>query len=284
MTSVIIPAFNEETVIGRTLDSLIESIGDSPAEILVVCNACNDRTAEIARSYGQRVQVIETTKGGKCNAINLGEKNAKTFPRIYLDADITVSPTFFADIENALCGTPIHAAWPNVAYDTEDSSWLVAGFYRVWTTLPYNRPGRIGVGVYAVSETGRATFGSFPNIISDDGYFRGLFDPEKRLVVHSCHTFVLAPRDLRSLVAVRVRSRMGVQQLHRDYPELMKRHSSKQELTWKSYLPCLKPGVLAFFPVYFAVVLLTKISAFRKLRQNEDSAIWNRDLSQRSTS
>ena len=138
MTSVIIPAFNEEAVIGRTLASLLESIGDRPAEVIVVCNGCQDRTAEVAHRFASRVTVIETPQGGKCNAINLGEQYGKTFPRIYLDADISVSPTFFADLEAAFDDTDVDAAWPSVHYDLNRCSWLVAGFYRVWTALPYN--------------------------------------------------------------------------------------------------------------------------------------------------
>lgn len=281
MTSVIIPAFNEEAVIGRTLASLLASVGDREVEIIVVCNACHDGTAEVAREYGPKVTVIETPQGGKCNAINLGEQSAKTFPRIYLDADITVSPTFFSDLEAALVDSSADVAWPSVRYDVSQSSWLVAGFYRVWTTLPYNRPGRIGVGAYAISEAGRAKFGKFPNIISDDGYVRGLFEAEERRLVDTCHTVVLPPRDLRSLVAVRVRSRMGVQQLHRDHPEVMRRHSAKRELRWQDYFGCLRPSVLPFLPLYAAVIVLTKWLAKRKLRQGGHRASWNRDLSQR---
>ena len=188
-----------------------------------------------------KVTVIETPQGGKCNAINLGEQQAQTFPRIYLDADITVSPSFVDEMENAFGDPGVYAAWPDVRYDLSESGWLVAGFYRVWTALPYNRPGRIGVGAYAVSEAGRATFGPFPNIISDDGYIRGLFEADKRRIVGSCHTVVLPPRNLQSLVSVRIRSRMGVDQLRREHPEVMRRHSTTQELNWRDATKMFAP-------------------------------------------
>lgn len=281
MTSVIIPAYNEAAVIGRTLESVLASVGDSPVEVVVVCNACDDDTAEIARRYEPKVTVIETPRCGKCNAINLGEQHAKTFPRIYLDADITVSSTFVADLEKALGESSVDAAWPGVRYELSESSWPVAAFYRVWTAMPYNRPGRIGVGAYAVSESGRSKFGQFPDIISDDGYVRGLFEADKRRIVESCHTVVLPPKDLRSLIAVRVRSRMGVYGLRQSHPEVMNRHRSRGQFRLADYLACLHPAVLVSAPIYAVVTLLTKYKARRRLGAQQPKLNWDRDLSQR---
>ena len=51
MTTVIIPAHNEESEIARCLDALRPS--DRPAElqVIVVCNGCTDGTASVARSF-----------------------------------------------------------------------------------------------------------------------------------------------------------------------------------------------------------------------------------------
>ena len=49
--SIVIPAHNEEAVIGRLLRSLSDRKEND--EIIVVCDGCSDRTAEIAaRSPG----------------------------------------------------------------------------------------------------------------------------------------------------------------------------------------------------------------------------------------
>ena len=68
--SVIIPANNEEALLGACLESLLAS--DSPAccvEIVVVANGCKDKTAEIARQFqthfearGWRLKVLELVK------------------------------------------------------------------------------------------------------------------------------------------------------------------------------------------------------------------------------
>ena len=57
LISVIIPAHNEETYIVRCIDSVRRAAqrvsGDT--EIVVVCNRCTDRTAELAAANGARV-------------------------------------------------------------------------------------------------------------------------------------------------------------------------------------------------------------------------------------
>ena len=55
--SVIVPAHNEEKYIARCICSIKAAAkyygGD--VEIIVVCNRCTDRTAEIAKKHGARV-------------------------------------------------------------------------------------------------------------------------------------------------------------------------------------------------------------------------------------
>ena len=80
--SVIIPAHNEESVIERTLLSLPPNV-----QKIVVCNACNDSTAEIAKKYAK---VLEVQKKSVSYARNLGVQHAKHDKLIFLDADTTV--------------------------------------------------------------------------------------------------------------------------------------------------------------------------------------------------
>ena len=41
---------------------------------------------------------------------------------------------------------------------------MVRAFYRVFKELPYVRDGLIGLGVYGISEMGRARFDQFPEL------------------------------------------------------------------------------------------------------------------------
>lgn len=60
--SVVIPAFNEEKFIGKTLESLQHQDYPGVFEIIVVDNASTDNTAAIAKQYGAKV-VYQPIKG-----------------------------------------------------------------------------------------------------------------------------------------------------------------------------------------------------------------------------
>ncbi len=102
MTAIIIPAHNEAARIDATLQAVLSSIGDEGVQVIVVCNGCNDDTADRARQYAPRVCVLETTVASKTNALNLGDEAASSFPRIYLDADVIVSKSLVSDLVRAL--------------------------------------------------------------------------------------------------------------------------------------------------------------------------------------
>ena len=86
LASIVIPAHNEEAVLARCLRVLLAGSLPGELDVIVVANACTDRTAEIAREAG--VRVLETSTPGKANALRLGDAECVTFPRIYVDADI----------------------------------------------------------------------------------------------------------------------------------------------------------------------------------------------------
>ena len=60
--SVVIITFNEESNIGRTLQSVQSLVADGKGEIIVVDSGSTDRTVEIAKSFGAKV-FVEAWKG-----------------------------------------------------------------------------------------------------------------------------------------------------------------------------------------------------------------------------
>ncbi len=57
------PCHNEEKNLGAALERLLtQTVEPSPRDILVICDRCTDRTAEIARNFGARVIVKNWTK------------------------------------------------------------------------------------------------------------------------------------------------------------------------------------------------------------------------------
>lgn len=82
--SVVIPAHNEERFIGEAIAS-IYSQTLLPSEVIVVADACSDRTAEIAADLG--IEPIEINKRCMSAALNIAVRRA-TQPWIaLLDAD-----------------------------------------------------------------------------------------------------------------------------------------------------------------------------------------------------
>jgi glycosyltransferase involved in cell wall biosynthesis len=99
--SVIIPAFNEDRLIERSLQSVAISIGANQkpgftSEIIVVDNNSTDNTAELARQAGARVVFEPINQIGR--ARNTGAAHATGDWLLFLDADSLLSPGLFADI------------------------------------------------------------------------------------------------------------------------------------------------------------------------------------------
>jgi hypothetical protein len=67
--SVIVPAYNEEKVIQKTLESMIETKYPRK-EIIFVDDGSKDRTLEIAKQFKKDVIVLHKENGGKASALN----------------------------------------------------------------------------------------------------------------------------------------------------------------------------------------------------------------------
>jgi len=92
LVSFIVPAWNEEAVLGRTLDALKTAAQRLavPHEILVVEDASSDRTAEIGRERGARV--ISINRRQIAAARNAGAGAAGGGLLVFVDADTSVNP------------------------------------------------------------------------------------------------------------------------------------------------------------------------------------------------
>lgn len=90
--SIIVPAYNEEAWLPRSLAALRTAMDAAgrPGEMIVVDNASDDRTVEIARSAGARV-VSEPVRQIS-RARNAGGRQAAGAVLIFVDADTLVPP------------------------------------------------------------------------------------------------------------------------------------------------------------------------------------------------
>lgn len=278
MPSIIIPAHNEEKVIARCLRELTADSALEGAEIFVVCNGCSDKTAEIASQFaGVRAVSIDTAS--KIAALNEGDRLATQFPRVYLDADVLVSGESLKKAMRGLELLGVEVVAPRLRVDLSGSNIFVNAFYAVWLKLPYFAANHmVGSGIYILSEAGRARFGKFPQIISDDGYVRSLFKPGERKTVGDSHFTIFAPKSLASLIKIKTRARFGNMQVVRQFPgsELGGENSLKSLVA----LILKKPYLLPAAVIYVYTQWLTKLKSRKKFRE-QDFGTWERDESTR---
>ena len=100
--SVIIPAFNEEAFLPRTLSYLQESMRkiEEKGEIIVIDNNSSDRTAAIAGDYGALLVFEEVNQISR--ARNAGARIAKGEYLIFLDADTLLDHSLIRSALDAL--------------------------------------------------------------------------------------------------------------------------------------------------------------------------------------
>ena len=208
VASVIIPAHNEAEVIGRCLDALFAGIEPAELEVIVVCNGCADDTAALARSSGHPVRVIELRTASKVSALREGDMAARTFPRLYLDADVVLSGSSARKVAERLNAGAV-AARPPVVYSSSQSSAPVRRYFRARSQMPSLLGSLWGAGVYGLSAAGRGRFGDFPDVTADDLWVNLLFELDEVEIVDCEPVVVSVPRRTRDLVCVLRRTYKG---------------------------------------------------------------------------
>ncbi|WP_027577861.1 glycosyltransferase [Bradyrhizobium sp. Ai1a-2] len=278
MISIVVPAHNESAVIARTLRPWVEGPGSEDISVVVVCNGCTDDTAGVARRFGSPVRVIESEIASKTHALNLGDQNSDSFPRIYIDADILISLDAIRALARRLERGDVLAVAPTPEIDLSGCSWMVRQYFSVRSRLPSAGQGIGGSGVYALSEAGRRRFTQFPDVIADDTYVRIQFKPEERETLTSVKSTVFPARTIRQLIAVRSRAHAGTFELARRFPELSANKGKTNNRTLIGLLkdPRLWPGLA----IYFGVNILARWRAAARSRAKAPR--WQRDDTSRS--
>jgi len=96
MISVIVPAYNAEATLPRTLDSLLAQT-DRRWEAVIVNDGSFDATLEIAIDYAQRdkrFKIVHQENGGTASALNAGVQASTEAFITHLDADDELLPHF----------------------------------------------------------------------------------------------------------------------------------------------------------------------------------------------
>ena len=90
MISFIVPAYNEERLLGATLQAInaVAQVLDEPCEVIVVDDGSTDRTADIGREHG--AQVVAVAHRQIAATRNAGARAARGDVFIFVDADTLV--------------------------------------------------------------------------------------------------------------------------------------------------------------------------------------------------
>lgn len=277
MISIVVPAHNEGSVIARTLGTWAGQIGSESIEVVVVCNGCTDDTASIARRFSPMAHVVETEVANKIHALNLGDQVASGFPRIYIDADIVITVEAIIALTRRLEEGEVLAVAPTADINLAKCSLFVRKYYEIRSMLPSSKEGIGGSGVYALSETGRNRFSSFPDVIADDLYIRQLFKPAERETLPFVKSTVFPPRTIAQLIKVRTRVYAGTHELDRVFPLLRvnKGRANNRAIIGRFRYASLWPGLL----VYCYVNIMARFIS--RFRSRIASHIWQRDETSR---
>ena len=128
--SVVIPAYNEEAYLPKTLSFLNESLSAiSDAEVIVVDNESTDSTRRMAAGYSARIVDEPEHNIGKVR--NTGGESASGDVIVFLDADTIVRPGLFEKIVQVMSDKKCLGGSVKVEYETANRGW-VRLFMKSW--------------------------------------------------------------------------------------------------------------------------------------------------------
>jgi len=226
--AVLIPAYNEETVIVRTIRSVLNSDYKN-LHVIVIDDGSSDHTAEVAcKAYAAEiaagmVQVLTKPNGGKAAALNYALDRLKEEIYVGIDADTVIAPDAISKLiphfedprigamaGNAKVGNRVNlwTRWQALEYITSQNFdrralalfhivTVVPGAIGAWRTAPVKAAG--GYPVNTVAEDADLTMNLLEQGLRVDYEDRSL-------------AFTEAPIDMKGLMRQRFRWSFGILQ------------------------------------------------------------------------
>ncbi len=275
--TILIPAFNEEALIARTLVRVSEGMEPGEFQVVVICNGCKDDTAAAAQRALTWAQVIETTTPGKTNALNVGHETARAPVRIYMDADLDVDVQTLRALVAPIEAGQASATYGHMAVDVSNSSFAVRCFYRVWALSPYLAEGKFG-GLFALSAAQAELLHPLPRVTADDEFIRRNVCARQAIAVESCSFKIHAPSSLGDLLKIRRRSLRGTRELDQLGLAALETGGTMSGVSILRSLTS-RPHLWVSALVYYAVAILVR--AVLWLEDPDRAPRWERDDSSR---
>jgi cellulose synthase/poly-beta-1,6-N-acetylglucosamine synthase-like glycosyltransferase/peptidoglycan/xylan/chitin deacetylase (PgdA/CDA1 family) len=131
--TVLIPAYNEETVIVQTVTSVLAS-DFKPLRVIVVNDGSSDKTGELLDTWfghHPQVRIIHQVNRGKSAALSLALSEADTEIVVTIDADTEIEPDAISKLVRHFSDEKVGAVAGNVKVGNR-SKWLTR-----WQALEY---------------------------------------------------------------------------------------------------------------------------------------------------
>ncbi|KNY28126.1 polysaccharide deacetylase family protein [Pseudobacteroides cellulosolvens] len=232
MVSIVVAAYNEEKVICKTVDSLLQSDYKN-LEVLVVNDGSKDNTAGVVEAeykLVKKVRLINKANGGKSSAVNRGFMEANGEIVVVLDADTVISRDAISLLVRHFVDKNVAAVSGNVKVGNVGNIWTTWQHVEYVTGLNLERrafdalncitvvPGAIGA--WRKELVVRAGYYKEDTLAEDaDITLTFLRQGYKIVYEEGAKAFTEAPEDLKSLLKQRVRWSYGTLQClwkHRD--------------------------------------------------------------------
>lgn len=294
--SVIIPAHNEEAVIGRLLRTLLGSTVAQNLEIIVVANGCTDGTAaaavavvaEFDHPVAARVSVISVPEASKRQALRVGDEHASYFPRVWVDADVVIGGSDVFALCRALESPGVHAAGPLRVLEVTGRPLVVRWYYEVWERLPEVDSGLFGRGVIAMTALGHARVTALPPVMGDDLLASLAFEASERVVVEGATVIVHTPRTVADLVRRRIRTTTSSAHVHQEASPYQLVASAGKDTGARTRPSDLfrmlraEPQLAPKIAVFLTMAAVARCRSARAVRRG-DFTTWLRDESSRTS-
>ncbi len=123
--TIIIPAYNEEATIARTIDSALAlNYPRAQLEIMVIDDGSKDRTYALAKAYQQKgVHVFTKPNGGKGSALNFAIRCSKSEIIVTMDADTFVDPQCLRKMVALFHSPDVMAVTPSMVVHKARTFW-----------------------------------------------------------------------------------------------------------------------------------------------------------------
>ncbi|WP_424940736.1 polysaccharide deacetylase family protein [Aliiroseovarius sp. S253] len=224
--SVLIPAYCEETVIVKSITSVLQSTYPI-AQVIVIDDGSTDNTAQVVSDHfgaDPRVRLIRQDNQGKAEALNTGIRHIETPVFVAIDADTIIAPEAIGELVKHFNDPEIGAVAGNVkvgnrrnlltrlqaieyisaqnldrrAYEVLNGIMVVPGSIGAWRTEAVITSG--GYTTQTLVEDADLTV----SVIRND--FKVVYEP-------AAHAFTEAPETIRQWMRQRLRWHFGMLQI-----------------------------------------------------------------------